>query len=356
MSGDRLLLRRSLLDWYDRARRRLPWRAPPGVRADPYRVWISEIMLQQTTVAAVRPYFEAFMSRWPDVRALAAAEEADVLHAWQGLGYYARARNLHRCARHLMAEHEGRFPGTEQELRRLPGVGAYTAAAIAAIAFDACASPVDGNIARVVARLHALEEPLPQARPTIEALARDLTPDARAGDFAQAMMDLGATVCLPRRPLCGACPWSPDCAAFRSGRPEAYPRRAPKPDRPARIGVVFWLEQADGAVLLRRRPPHGLLGGMMEFPSTPWRERPWTVDEAAACAPAAVRWRAIGGEARHVFTHFRLTLSVLAGRTAAADGIAGLWCRPEGFGGQALPTVMKKVIRLVRSAADDQAS
>ncbi|HVO17494.1 MAG TPA: A/G-specific adenine glycosylase, partial [Alphaproteobacteria bacterium] len=248
----------ALLAWYDRHRRRLPWRAGPGERPDPYRVWLSEIMLQQTTVATVGPYFTAFLERWPDVARLAAAPLDDVLHAWQGLGYYARARNLHRCAAVVARDHGGRFPDTEDALRALPGVGAYTAAAIAAIAFDRPAVVVDGNVERVVARLHAVDAPLPAAKPELRRLAAALTPDARPGDFAQAMMDLGATLCTPRAPRCVLCPLMAGCAARTRGIAEELPRRTAKPEKPTRRGVAFFAVDADGAVLLRRRDESGL--------------------------------------------------------------------------------------------------
>jgi A/G-specific adenine glycosylase len=350
----------ALLAWYDGVRRDLPWRARRGEAADPYRVWISEIMLQQTTVAAVAPYFHAFVGRWPRIEDLAAADLDQVLHAWQGLGYYARARHLHACAQTVVARHAGVFPADEAALRLLPGVGDYTAAAIAAIAFDLPATAVDGNVLRVVARLHAVKEALPAARPRLVALARALTPAKRPGDFAQAMMDLGATVCTPRRPRCSACPWQGRCAAYRTGRPEEYPRRAVTAEKPVRRGVVFWLERADGAVLVRRRPSRGLLGGMMEFPSTPWRAAPWSIAEAVAvaretAAPAGSGWAMLPGGLRHTFTHFHLDLDVLVGRDAARSGAEapdGRWCAPGDFARLALPTLMKKVVRLVAAAGE----
>ncbi|HYU11045.1 MAG TPA: A/G-specific adenine glycosylase, partial [Stellaceae bacterium] len=259
----------ALLAWYDRHRRDLPWRSPAGTRADPYRVWLSEIMLQQTTVVTVAPYFDRFVARWPDIRALAAASLDEVLHEWQGLGYYARARNLHACARAVVARHGGYFPENPAQLRALPGIGDYTAAAIAAIAFDHGSAAVDGNVERVVARLFAVVEPLPAAKPRLKALATALVPARRAGDFAQAMMDLGATLCTPRRPRCVLCPWREACAARAAGIADNLPARLDKPERPWRYGVVFWLSRGDGAVLLRRRPEKGLLGGMIELPSTP---------------------------------------------------------------------------------------
>ncbi len=341
----------ALLAWYDRHRRQLSWRARPGEQPDPYRVWLSEIMLQQTTVATVGPYFARFLDRWPTVEALAAAKLDAVLHAWQGLGYYARARNLHACAKAVVAEHGGRFPESEEGLRALPGIGAYTAAAVAAIAFDRKATPVDGNIERVVARLFAVAEPLPGAKPALRRLAAGLTPETRAGDFAQALMDLGATICRPREPLCLACPLSRGCAARASGIAAELPRRAPRAKRPLRHGVVYWVARKDGAVLLRRRAETGLLGGLMEFPSSDWRARRWSIAEAAAAAPFAADWRPLPGLVRHGFTHFELELRVLAGRPKRARNDGDLWCRPDEFGTQALPTLMKKVARHALAAA-----
>ena len=260
----------ALLAWYDRHRRILPWRAAPGERSDPYRVWLSEIMLQQTTVRAVAPYYQRFLTRWSDVQALAAAPLDDVLRAWAGLGYYARARNLHACARAVVEHHAGQFPAGENELRALPGIGDYTAAAIAAIAFDAPASPVDGNIERVVARLFAVTAPLPAAKPELRRLARQLTPQHRAGDFAQAMMDLGATICTPKNPACALCPWNDVCVARRSGDAATLPRRTAKREGALRRGAAFVVRRADDRVLLRTRPAKGLLGGMTEVPTTEW--------------------------------------------------------------------------------------
>ena len=335
-----------LLNWYDRHRRDLPWRAPPGARPDPYSVWLSEIMLQQTTVATVRSYFRRFLARWPTLSALAEANLDEVLNEWQGLGYYARARNLHKCARILVADHGGRFPDSEKGLRALPGIGAYTAAAIAAIAFDRRATVVDGNVERVVARLFAVEDPLPGAKPALYRLADGLTPDRRAGDYAQAMMDLGATVCTPRSPDCGRCPLAEDCAASRAGIAERLPKRAAKAVRPTRYGTAFWTVRPDGAVLLRRRAESGLLGGMMEIPSTGWTEEPPRNAEALDLAPVEADWRLLPGEVRHGFTHFRLELAVMAGRAGEgwrdADGI---WVPVGRLGEHALPTVMKKVVR-----------
>ncbi|MBI3673627.1 MAG: A/G-specific adenine glycosylase [Rhizobiales bacterium] len=263
-------LSRELLAWYDRHRRKLPWRALRGAVADPYHVWLSEIMLQQTTVAAVKGFYAAFLAKWPTLTDLASASLDDVLRAWAGLGYYARARNLHACAKMVTAEWGGRFPDTVAELGKLPGVGPYTAAAIAAIAFGRRLAAVDGNAERVIARLHAIATPLPAAKLEIRVRAQALVPETRPGDFAQGLMDLGATVCTPRRPACPNCPWAEHCAARRCGNPETFPLKRPKPALPVRRGVAFWIERADGAVLLRRRPEKGLLGGMMEVPCARW--------------------------------------------------------------------------------------
>lgn len=334
-----------LLAWYDRNARVLPWRSRPGEIADPYRVWLSEAMLQQTTVAAVEPYFHRFVARWPTVRALAAAPLDEVLAAWAGLGYYARARNLHACARRIVAEHGGLFPADESRLRELPGIGAYTAAAIAAIAFGRPAVAVDGNVLRVVARLFAVTEPLPAAKTRLAGLAAGIAPAQRPGDYAQALMDLGATICTPRRPACALCPWREGCDGRRLGIAEELPARAAREARPRRHGIAFWTQRPDGAALLRRRPDKGLLGGMMEIPSTPWRATPWPLEEALAFAPADGQWRALPGTVQHVFTHFSLELTILAGRVERAPDGAGVWCMAADFAGQALPSVMRKVAR-----------
>ncbi len=352
-----------LLAWYDRHARRLPWRVPPGTKgdagadgmplgADPYRVWLSEVMLQQTTVAAVAPYYQAFLERWPTVDALAAAPLDAVLTAWAGLGYYARARNLHKCAIAVSRERQGRFPDNEAALRALPGIGPYTAAAIAAIAFGRPATPVDGNVERVVARLFTVATPLPKAKPELRKIAEGLTPTGRPGDFAQAMMDLGATVCLARRPRCLACPISAHCAARALGAAGDLPRRTAKAPRPTRHGVAFWLVDEAGSVMLRRRPEQGLLGGMMELPSTPWREAPWPADEAGAAAPMPDGWTALPGRVRHTFTHFHLELTIWAGRAVGAADAASLtakaeerWVPLDGLADEALPSVMRKLVR-----------
>ena len=338
---------RLLLEWYDRHRRRLPWRALPGEAPDPYRVWLSEVMLQQTTVATVKPYFDGFMAKWPNVEALAAAELEDVLRAWAGLGYYARARNLHACAQAVVAGHGGRFPKDEAALVALPGIGSYTAAAIAAIAFGRKATPVDGNIERVVARLFAVETPLPDAKPELRRHAAAITPDERPGDWAQAMMDLGATICTPAKPRCVLCPWSGACRGRALGIAEALPARRAKKAKPLRHGVAFVAVGGD-AVLMRRRPENGLLGGLLEVPSTPWREHPWPEAEALLAAPAPASWRALPGRVRHVFTHFALELEVRIARTGEG---AGIWVPIDRLGGEAIPSVMRKVLeRALRSA------
>ncbi len=336
----------ALLDWYDRHHRRLPWRAPPGERADPYHVWLSEIMLQQTTVATVGPYFARFLERWPRIQDLAAAEQQEVMVEWAGLGYYARARNLHRCAQEVAREHGGRFPESEEGLKQLPGIGDYTAAAIAAIAFGRSAPVMDGNIERVVSRLYAVEEPLPGVKPKLRALVAELTPQERPGDYAQAMMDLGATLCQPARPKCLTCPITEFCEGRALGVAERLPAKAPKKAKPTRKGVAFWLEDGEGRVLLRRRPEKGLLGGMTEIPSTDWREGGVDEAEAVTAAPHAAEWRVLDGAVRHTFTHFHLELEIWAARLPGSPQIEGAyWCRLDDLGAQALPTVMKKIVK-----------
>ncbi len=335
----------ALLDWYDIHARDLPWRAKRGRRADPYHVWLSEVMLQQTTVAAVRAYFEKFINLWPTVHDLAAASLDDVLRAWAGLGYYARARNLHACARMVAGDLGGRFPETEEALRSLPGIGPYTAAAIAAIAFDHPHAAVDGNVERVISRLYAIETPLPDSKPHIRELAQALVPGARAGDFAQALMDLGATICTPKSPACLYCPWTDHCAARRLGLAASLPRRKPKAAQPTRYGTAFWIEREDGAVLLRRRPERGLLGGMMEVPSTEWTGSP--PQDAEAAAPLRASWRKLSGKVEHTFTHFHLELSVLKAQISHVEALEGCrWVLRRDLASEALPTVMRKVAAL----------
>ena len=342
---------RRILDWYDRHARELPWRVPPGraqALADPYRVWLSEIMLQQTTVAAVASYFRDFTERWPRVEDLAAASLDDVLTAWAGLGYYARARNLHKCARFVSGELGGVFPDNEAGLLELPGVGPYTAAAIAAIAFNQPATVVDGNVERVISRLFALTDPLPGVKPAMKLHAASLTPSQRPGDFAQAMMDLGATICVPRTPKCMLCPLSELCRARAEGIAETLPRKAPKAERPTRRAIAFWVQRPDGAILLRRRPSSGLLGGMMEVPSTPWREESWSEGEAISHLPYPAEWQELPGMVRHTFTHFHFEIDVWAGQVASGtEPLAeSKWVRVEALQNEALPSVMRKIIKL----------
>lgn len=343
---------RLLLDWYDRHARRLPWRVSPedrrlGEVPDPYRIWLSEVMLQQTTVAAVKDYFEKFTRAWPTVTDLAAAPEEDVMKAWAGLGYYSRARNLKKCAEEVAERHAGRFPEAEDELLKLPGIGPYTAAAIATIAFDSHAAVVDGNVERVLTRLYAIETPLPDAKPEIREKMAALTPDERPGDFAQAVMDLGATICTPKRPACALCPWREICAVQSSPLAETLPRKAPKKEKPTRHGAAFVaVDSNTGAVLLRRRPPRGLLGGMTEVPGSEWTE---TLDpnEALSQAPFSANWKRRPGEVKHTFTHFHLKLSVYRA-DLGADGISAgpesWWSAPDAIDGEALPTVMRKAL------------
>ncbi|MBE9638222.1 A/G-specific adenine glycosylase [Salipiger mangrovisoli] len=339
-----------LLTWYDRHARDLPWRVSPaaraaGVRPDPYRVWMSEIMLQQTTVAAVKSYFEAFTARWPTVSELAAAEDADVMAAWAGLGYYARARNLLKCARAVADEHGGVFPQTLEGLRALPGVGPYTAAAVAAIAFDLPETVVDGNVERVMARLHDEHMPLPQSKPVLTGYAAVLTPQERPGDYAQAVMDLGATICTPRNPACGLCPWRSACAGWDRGTQAELPKKAPKKRKPTRHGIAYLVKRVDGAWLLERRPDSGLLGGMLGWPGSEWSE-----EAPADMPPIRAEWKTLNVEARHTFTHFHLCLTV---KTALVpmerQPERGTFVAPEVFDPEDLPTVMRKAFTLTSS-------
>jgi A/G-specific adenine glycosylase len=321
-----------LLEHYVDNARALPWRALPGkAPPDPYRVWLSEVMLQQTTVAAVTPRFLRFVERWPTVEALAAAPDEDVLSEWAGLGYYARARNLIACAREVARR--GGFPHTEDELRKLPGIGAYTAAAIAAIAFGRRALAIDTNVERVIARLHGIEAPLAESKVRIRELIDALTPVRGAGDLAQAMMDLGATICRPRAPLCGSCPLQPDCVAFASGEPERFPPPKRKAERPVRHGIAHWIEQG-GCIWLVRRPAKGMLGGMAALPGLEWTDQP------APAGPAL-------GRVTHVFTHFRLELAVVAANEAVGEG----WWQPlDRLADAGLPTLYRRAAEAVLSA------
>jgi A/G-specific adenine glycosylase len=338
----------SLLAWYDVHARVLPWRYRPGESADPYRVWLSEIMLQQTTVAAVKSYFQRFTALWPTVADLAAAPLDDVMKEWAGLGYYSRARNLHAAAQTVARDFGGAFPSDEVALRTLPGVGPYTAAAIAAIAFGQATMPVDANIERVVARLFAEEVPLPAVKPRLVALAGTLTPAARAGDFAQALMDLGSSLCIPKAPLCALCPINAECLAYKKGLQADLPSRAAKAARPERFGAAFLLFSDDGHVLLRRRPPKGLLGGMLEIPSTPWANP--APDDPFTHAPVKANWKRLPTRVEHVFTHFKLTLDVYVARVGSRDPAFGVWTPRTDADAAGLPTVMRKIL----SAADGQ--
>jgi A/G-specific adenine glycosylase len=336
-----------LLDWYDANARILPWRVSPAARrqgehADPYRVWLSEVMLQQTTVQHATAYFLKFLDRWPSVEALAAAPDEAVMAAWAGLGYYARARNLLACARAVAGAHGGVFPASEEGLRALPGVGGYTAAAITAIAFDRPANVVDGNVERVVARLHAVEAPLPFAKPEITRLAGVLAEGPRPGDWAQALMDLGSLVCRPMAPLCDRCPLAGDCLARAGGAPETYPHRVKKADRPRRHGAAFVLVNR-GEVALVRRQPRGLLGGMLGLPTTEWRAKSGAPSDALAEAPAPASWRYVG-EIEHVFTHFALTLDIYRADADSVD--TGLVWLPFDRALDETPSVFGKALRL----------
>ena len=334
-----------LLGWYDAHARDLPWRVPPaararGVRPDPYHVWLSEVMLQQTTVAAVRGYFGRFLKRWPDVLALAAADEAEVMAEWAGLGYYARARNLHRCARVIAEAHGGRFPESRAELQKLPGIGPYTAAAIAAIAFDRPETVVDGNVERVISRLFAIRAPLPASKGQIHECAAGLTPKARPGDYAQALMDLGALICIPRKPRCAACPLKRACRGRAEGVAEALPARARRQPRPTRRGIAFVARRSDGAWLLERRPEGGLLGGMLGWPTGGWDAT------ASPEPPLKAKWQDPGISVRHVFTHFSLVLELrIAEVGAAARPKRGAFIPSDGFRPRDLPSLMRKVHR-----------
>jgi A/G-specific adenine glycosylase len=339
-------LRARLLAWYDAEARVLPWRTPPaegavGVRADPYRVWLSEVMLQQTTVPHAAPYFLAFTQRWPRVTDLAAAADEAVMSAWAGLGYYARARNLLACARAVARDHGGVFPDTEEGLRALPGLGPYTAAAVAAIAFDRPTNVVDGNVERVMTRLFAVKQPMPDSKPELKRLAGTLVAAERPGDWAQALMDLGAVICRPKAPLCDRCPIVSHCAAKREGNPGVYPFKRAKAERPRRYGVAYLLVSG-GKVARVTRPAKGLLGGMLALPTSDWGDRPLTQAQALAAAPVRADWRAVG-EVEHVFTHFSLTLTVMCAEASAV--LEGASWAPLAQAGEGLPSVFLKALR-----------
>jgi A/G-specific adenine glycosylase len=341
-------LSNELLDWYDVHARRMPWRVAPadrlaGIRPDPYAVWMSEIMLQQTTVAAVVAYFRRFVSRWPTVADLAAARDADVMGEWAGLGYYARARNLLKCARAVVADHDGVFPADYAALLKLPGIGPYTAAAISSIAFDLRHTVVDGNVERVMARLFDEHAPLPAVKPVLTAHAERLTSETRPGDYAQAVMDLGATICTPKSPACGICPWKTPCLARANGTAPDLPNKTPKKPKPVRHGTVYLAQRSDGAWLLETRPDSGLLGGMLGWPGSEWVDvslpRP-------TAPPTATNWTKVPGEVRHTFTHFHLILDVMKACVDEAQPKCGTFLSRTDFRPTDLPTVMRKAFDL----------
>ena len=335
-----------LLDWYDVHARSMPWRVPPadrkaGALPDPYGVWLSEVMLQQTTVAAVREYWRKFMDLWPTVADLAAADDADVMAAWAGLGYYARARNLLKCARAVVADHGGQFPETREALLALPGIGPYTASAVSAIAFDAPETVLDGNVERVMSRLYDIHTPLPAAKPELMAKAEALTSHSRPGDYAQAVMDLGATICTPRNPACGICPWRDDCAARIAGTASELPKKTPKKKTPTRTGIAYVARRDDGAWLLETRPEKGLLGGMLGWPGSDWS------DDPRPAPPVPADWQKLDATARHTFTHFHLELTIMtATLDAQASPANGHFIDNAAFRPASLPTVMRKVYDL----------
>ncbi len=339
-----------LLDWYDKHARAMPWRISPserksGIQPDPYRVWLSEVMLQQTTVAAVREYFTRFTARWPSVCDLAAAQDADVMAEWAGLGYYARARNLLKCARMVSTELDGVFPSTYAELITLPGIGPYTAAAIASIAFDQPEAVLDGNVERVMARMYDIHDPLPGSKPVLRDCAANLTSAARPGDYAQAVMDLGATICTPRNPACGICPWVTPCAARQAGTAAFLPKKIPKKPKPTRYGVAYIARTHDGSWLLERRPDKGLLGGMLGWPGGDWSDIP------ALVPPFETAWTEIAGEVRHTFTHFHLILSVRCATVPTGYNLqpSQHLIANDDLRRSDLPTVMRKAFDLYQT-------
>ncbi len=338
----------ALLDWYDRHARKMPWRVGPadraaGVRPDPYHVWLSEVMLQQTTVAAVRDYFLRFTARWPTVDALAAAPDDQVMGEWAGLGYYARARNLLRCARIVTDVHAGQFPDTHDGLLKLPGIGPYTAAAISSIAFDRPETVLDGNVERVMSRLYDIHDPLPGSKPQLKDKAAGLTPLERPGDHAQAVMDLGATICTPKSPACGICPLRAPCQSRLAGTQAELPRKTAKMPKPTRYGHVYIAQRGDGAMLLERRPDKGLLGGMLGWPGSDWSDTP------IESPPFAGNWQVLPAEVRHTFTHFHLVLRIWAAPLPENSAPAGLTIiEKHAFRPGDLPTVMRKAYDLWR--------
>jgi len=349
-TDDLTRLPRILLEWYDVHARDMPWRVGPadrkaGQRPDPYRIWLSEVMLQQTTVATVRDYFQRFTTRWPTVTDLAAAQDADVMGEWAGLGYYARARNLLKCARAVVDQHGGQFPADHAALLKLPGIGPYTAAAVSSIAFDLPHAVLDGNVERVMARLHEIHTPLPAAKPELMARAEALTPMARPGDYAQAVMDLGATICTPKSPACGICPWRDPCAARVAGTAAELPKKTPKTPKPVRHGTVYLAQRNDGAWLLETRPDKGLLGGMLGWPGSDWIDA--SVPRPQGTPPMPADWQVLPGEVRHTFTHFHLMLTVRYA-TVTQDLLpdTGEFLPPDRFRPSDLPTVMRKAFDL----------
>ncbi|NSX53771.1 A/G-specific adenine glycosylase [Parasulfitobacter algicola] len=340
------MLSDALLDWYDRHARTMPWRIGPADRKagqipDPYRIWLSEVMLQQTTVAAVRDYFHRFTTRWPTLTDLASAKDADVMAEWAGLGYYARARNLLKCARVVTDEYDNKFPGKYTELLKLPGIGPYTAAAISSIAFDAPETVVDGNVERVMARLFNIHTPLPAAKMPLTEKAALLTPQKRPGDYAQAVMDLGATICTPKNPACGICPWHDPCVARAEGTQAELPKKMPKKPKPTRFGIIYIARRDDGAFLLETRPDKGLLGGMLGWPGSDWTDAP------EENPPLDADWRTLDAEARHTFTHFHLRLTVqIAYVGLNATPTRGEFIELHAFQSSSLPTVMRKAFDL----------
>lgn len=335
-----------VIDWYDNTRRHFPWRAEPGKIPNPYHVWLSEIMLQQTTTSTVISYFTFFIKKWPTVESLAKATLDEILHSWQGLGYYARARNLHKCAEFIVKDFQGHFPQSESDLLKLPGIGPYTAAAITAIAYDTQTSPVDGNIMRIMTRLYELKTPIPAGVPQVKSYLSRLVPDRRNGDFVQALMDIGATICTPNEPECKICPLKPSCLAFRTNSQHLFPVRPIKPPRPIRHAVIFWIEDTMGRILMQKRPEKGLLGGMMEFPSTPWVDQQWALNHIDDYKPIAFKAQEVEGHTEHTFTHFHLVMKILRGKYDGNDK-EGLWVAQDQFKDYALPTVMKKVVKHV---------
>lgn len=327
----------------------MPWRTPPaekkaGVKPDPYRIWLSEVMLQQTTVAAVKDYFNRFTTRWPTVVSLAAADDGDVMAEWAGLGYYARARNLLKCARVINDEHSGVFPDDHATLLTLPGIGPYTAAAISSIAFDLRRVVVDGNVERVMSRLYDIHAPLPASKLELTAKAERLTPNQRTGDYAQAVMDLGATICTPKSPACGICPWHKPCKARKAGTAPDLPKKTPKKPKPIRHGTVYLGRRADGAWLLERRPDKGLLGGMLGWPGSDWIDV--TTPRPIGTPPTPADWKTEEREVRHTFTHFHLLLTIMT--ATVEDDEQLLFLGHNDFRSSDLPTVMRKAFDLIQ--------